>query len=67
MKEKSFEERHQQVLLNMHGLDMLSIVSIDGKAEVAIVSPTGVYHDTVTPLANADDLIDFLHQHVRVV
>jgi hypothetical protein len=67
MKEKSFEERHQQVLLNMKGPDTLSIVSIDGKAEIAIVSPTGVYHDTVTPLSNADDLIDFLHKHVKVL
>jgi len=50
----------------MSGTDLLSIVAIDGRAEVAIVGPHGVYHDTVTFLNNANDLIDFLHQHVRV-
>ena len=64
--EDSFEKRHNQVLLNMSGTDLLSIVAIDGRAEVAIVGPHGVYHDTVTFLYNANDLIDFLHQHVRV-
>ena len=57
-----FEGRHQQVLIRINSAEDLSIVSIDGKPEVAICGPEGVYHNTVTPLSNEKDLRDFMNK-----
>lgn len=51
---------HQQVIIDINGAEYLSIVSINGKPEVAIVGPEGVYHNTVTPLSNEKDLRNFM-------
>jgi hypothetical protein len=50
----------QQVLIPINSAEELSIVSINGKPEVAIVGPEGVYHNTVTFLSNEKDLRNFM-------
>ena len=51
---------HQQVLIPINSEEELSIVSINGKPEIAIRGPEGVYHSTVTPLGNEKDLRNFM-------
>jgi len=51
---------HQQVLIPINSAEDLSIVSINGKPEVAICGPEGVYHNTVTMLSNEKDLRKFM-------
>ena len=51
---------HQQVLIPINSTEELSIVSINGKPEVAILGPEGVYHNTVTFLSNEKDLRNFM-------
>ena len=51
---------HQQVLIPINSAEELSIVSINGQPEVAIVGPEGVYHNTVTFLSNEKDLRNFM-------
>ena len=51
---------HQQVLIPINSTEELSIVSINGKPEVAILGPEGVYHNTVTFLNNEKDLRNFM-------
>jgi len=58
MKNLKFD--HQQVIIDINGAEHLSIVSINGKPEIAIVGPEGVYHNTVTPLTNEKDLRNFM-------
>jgi len=56
-----------RIKLNTYNDEMLSIVLYQGRPEVAIVDSRGyVIDDTVTMLSTASDLIDFLHEHVRV-
>lgn len=50
----------QQVILPINGEEHLSIVSIKGEVEVAVVGPEGVYHNTVTTLNNEKDLRNFM-------
>lgn len=50
----------QQVLIPINSAEELSIVSINGEPEVAIVGPEGVYHNTVTFLSNEKDLRKFM-------
>jgi len=52
--------KRQQVLIPINNTEELSIVSINGKPEVAICGPEGVYHNTVTRLYNEKDLRDFM-------
>jgi len=54
------ENFHQQVLIPINGAEDLSIVSINGKPEVAIIGPEGIYHNTVTPLGDEKDLRNFM-------
>jgi len=58
MKNLKFD--HQQVIIDINGAEHLSIVSINGKPEIAIIGPEGVYHNTVTPLTNEKDLRNFM-------
>jgi len=51
---------HEQVLIPINSAEDVSIVAINGKPEAAIVGPEGVYHDTVTPLETAKDLLEFM-------
>jgi len=51
-----------QVLIPINEVEDISIVSINGKPEIAILGPEGVYHNTVTQLANEKDLRAFMRK-----
>jgi len=54
---------HQQVLLKIDDVHDLSIVSINGKPEIAIMGPEGVYNDSVEPLDNVKQLVNYLARY----
>jgi len=54
---------HQQVLLKIDDVHDLSIVSLNGKPEIAILGPEGVYHDSVEPLNNVRQLVNYLARY----
>lgn len=51
-----------QITLDINDAEHISIVSIRGQVEIAIVGPEGVYHNTVTMLNNEKDLRNFMKQ-----
>jgi len=56
---------HQQVLIPVSDIpvrsETISIVSLNGNTEIAILGPDGVvYHDTVTPIEDGRQLSLFL-------
>ena len=54
---------HQQVIVRIDDAHDLSIVSIDGKPEIAILGPEGVMHDTVEFFGNVKGLIKYLNKY----
>ena len=50
----------QQVLIDINGAEQLSIVSYMGKPEIAVVGPEGVYHNTVEPIKDVRQLVNYL-------
>ena len=58
MKNLKFD--HQQVIIDINGAEHLSIVSINGKPEIAIIGPEGVYHNSVEPINNVKQLVNYL-------
>jgi len=57
---------HQQVIVKIDDAHDLSIVSIDGKPEIAILGPEGVMHDTVEFFSNVKGLIRYLNKYFGV-
>lgn len=51
---------HQQVIIPINDEEDLSIVSLNGRVEVAIRGPEGVYHNTVIVIDNEKDLRSFM-------
>jgi len=54
---------HQQVIVKIDDSHDLSIVSINGKPEIAILGPEGVMHDTVEFFGNVKGLIKYLNKY----
>ena len=54
------EFSREQVIIPINGSTDLSVVSINGKPEVAIVGPEGVYQNTQAFITTAEDLLNYL-------
>jgi len=54
---------HQQVIIKIDDAHDLSVVSLDGKPEIAILGPEGVMHDTVEPISNVKQLVHYLAKY----
>jgi hypothetical protein len=53
----------QQVLIPINEAEEISVVSMNGKPEIAICGPEGVYHDTVTMIYGPKSLLRFMEKY----